>query len=381
MAHDVFISHAVEDKEVANAICSTLEARGIRCWIAPRDVQPGRDWGASLISAINKSRAMVLVFSAHANKSHNITRELNHAIDKGVPVIPFRIEDVMPSETMEYYLDVVHWLDALTIPRDARLQDLADKVELLLNPTTSGADLPSLKDKPPPEPPPPPPPPRAVPVVDEPRRSLWEKRKLLLGVAAAILLAAVALVTYLATRRTPDGPRVIANSSTPSDNTSRPANLTTTQTPIVAVNPKVTPAPPPSSEPSAKSQVLDVMAAWTESIKKQDLDGTLSLYADKLDHYYGRPQADKSKVRATLQGIFSRNNISTNVKLSDISVEMDPSGTKATATYINDYDWKGNKEFVVGKSKNKMVLSKTGTRWLITSEEVVEQYPENKGRY
>jgi TIR domain len=35
MAHDVFISHSHADKPAADAACAALEARGIRCWIAP----------------------------------------------------------------------------------------------------------------------------------------------------------------------------------------------------------------------------------------------------------------------------------------------------------------------------------------------------------
>jgi len=36
MAHDVFVSYASGDKPVADAVCSTLESHGVRCWIAPR---------------------------------------------------------------------------------------------------------------------------------------------------------------------------------------------------------------------------------------------------------------------------------------------------------------------------------------------------------
>lgn len=67
MAHDVFISYSHHDKPQADAVCATLEAKGIRCWIAPRDVIPGQEWGAAIVEAIRASRVMVLVFSSHAN--------------------------------------------------------------------------------------------------------------------------------------------------------------------------------------------------------------------------------------------------------------------------------------------------------------------------
>jgi hypothetical protein len=49
MAHDVFLSYAAQDKPTADAVCARLEQQGIRCWIAPRDILPGRDWRTSIV--------------------------------------------------------------------------------------------------------------------------------------------------------------------------------------------------------------------------------------------------------------------------------------------------------------------------------------------
>jgi hypothetical protein len=135
MAHDVFVSYAEEDKKVADAVVATLEAKGIRCWIAPRDVLPGQEWADSLTKAIKAGRVMILVFSSHANRSHQVRREVNLAIEKEKPIIPFRIEDVIPAESLEYYIDVTHWLDALTPPLEQHLQRLADVTSRLLGQT------------------------------------------------------------------------------------------------------------------------------------------------------------------------------------------------------------------------------------------------------
>jgi hypothetical protein len=92
VSHDIFICYSARDKTVANAMCAVLEAEGIRCWIAPRDIVPGADWGESIIDAINEARAMVLVFSSNANEAQQqIKREVERAVNKGIPVVPFRI--------------------------------------------------------------------------------------------------------------------------------------------------------------------------------------------------------------------------------------------------------------------------------------------------
>jgi hypothetical protein len=125
MAHDVFLTYSKNDKTTAQSACAALERSGIRVWMAPRDVVPGADWPASIIGAINRSRAMVLIFSRHANSSQQVKREVERAVNKGIPVIPFRIEDVAPSDSLEYLISAPHWLDAFTPDLEEHLARLA----------------------------------------------------------------------------------------------------------------------------------------------------------------------------------------------------------------------------------------------------------------
>jgi hypothetical protein len=135
MAHDVFISYASEDKTTADAVCAKLESHRIRCWIAPRDVLPSMDYGQALVEAIKQSRLVVLVFSARSNDSPHVRREVERAVAKGIPILPFRIEDVTPSSSLEFFIAGAHWLDALTPPLERHLERLAETVELLLSRT------------------------------------------------------------------------------------------------------------------------------------------------------------------------------------------------------------------------------------------------------
>ncbi len=145
MAHDVFISYSSKDKPAADATCAVLESKGIRCWMAPRDITPGADWGETIVDAIHSSRALVLVFSANANLSPQIKREVERAVNKGIPIIPLRIENVMPAKSLEYFLSTPHWLDAFTPPLEHHLNYLAEVIQQI------------LKGEAPPPPPPPPP--------------------------------------------------------------------------------------------------------------------------------------------------------------------------------------------------------------------------------
>jgi len=132
MAHDVFISYATADQTVAQMVCATLEKQGIRCWMAPRDVQPGDDWGSAIVAAIKASRAMVLVFSGAANESRHIPREVERAVGREIPLVPVRIENVEPSGSLEYSLSSVHWLDAISPPVEAHIVKLADRLRAMI---------------------------------------------------------------------------------------------------------------------------------------------------------------------------------------------------------------------------------------------------------
>src|ERR1700719_3125562 len=132
MAHEAFISHSSLDKPVADAVCAALERITIRCWIAPRDVQPGRSFAGEITRAIQHSKVMVLIFSAHSNTSEQILREVQLAANSHLHIVQFRIENVLPNEDLEYYLSAPHWLDALSPPLEKNLQRLGASVKALL---------------------------------------------------------------------------------------------------------------------------------------------------------------------------------------------------------------------------------------------------------
>jgi hypothetical protein len=52
----VFVSYASADAALANATVETLERRGLRCWIAPRDIMPGAQYRLRVIVLTPQSR-------------------------------------------------------------------------------------------------------------------------------------------------------------------------------------------------------------------------------------------------------------------------------------------------------------------------------------
>ncbi|RFP08825.1 toll/interleukin-1 receptor domain-containing protein [Duganella sp. BJB488] len=132
MSLDVFLSHSHVDKVFADAICHRLEAADIRCWVAPRDIRPSEDWAEAIINAMDQARMLVLIFSASSNSSPQVRREVERAVNKGLMVLPFRIENVPLSKSLEYFISTQHWLDAITGDLEDHLTQLCSSVAMLL---------------------------------------------------------------------------------------------------------------------------------------------------------------------------------------------------------------------------------------------------------
>jgi diguanylate cyclase (GGDEF)-like protein len=145
MGHDVFISFSTKDRAVADAVCAALEREGIRCWISHRDVPPGSNFMESILAAIRAARVFILVFSAEANHSDHVKREVTLAIDSGLVVIPFRIENTSPSGAMAYVFSTVQWLDAATPPVEKHIKSLIDLVKAKCGQPTSTTPVPVMQ--------------------------------------------------------------------------------------------------------------------------------------------------------------------------------------------------------------------------------------------
>lgn len=196
MEHDVFICHASEDRAIANAICSHLERNRIRCWIAPRDVVPGSDYAQSIVEAIASTKLTVLLFSHSSNHSPHVKREIERSVSHGIPILPFRVEDVVPSPSLEYFISDSHWLDAVTPPMEEHLEYLAGTVRMLLDRAAAGEAAAAPPVGEPPAAPQTSPTPVPAPVTPSPGRS--RPRWLVPAAAAAVVVVAVVVGVVIA---------------------------------------------------------------------------------------------------------------------------------------------------------------------------------------
>jgi hypothetical protein len=128
----IFISYSQNDKKWAEMVCAQLEEAGIGCWIAPRDIAPGVTWPAAITDAIRQCRAMIIIFSTHANQSPHMAREVEVADNRRVPILPVRVEDIAPAGDMEYFLSNRQWYDLHGATVERKVTGLPEVISSLL---------------------------------------------------------------------------------------------------------------------------------------------------------------------------------------------------------------------------------------------------------
>jgi len=187
MAGHVFISHGSENSEEANALCAFIEGKGVKCWIAPRDVRPGIDYSEELQAAIENCAAFVVLVTDHANKSPYVRAETEMAFSCHKPLFPIRQADVKPAAGLALFLKIRHWTDAYGKARDAAMDRLALELQTVAGVTAlspapapappAPAPAPAAPPKPVPAPPPAPAPaPAPPPRPSEPPGSPGQER-------------------------------------------------------------------------------------------------------------------------------------------------------------------------------------------------------------
>lgn len=128
---DVFVSYASPDRDSAFRVVAFLEKQGIACWVAPRDVPPGVEYGQAIIDGIEQSRALVLVLSEQSNNSMFVRKEVERAVSKSKAILPVRIREVAPSGSLEFFISSAQWIDAFRSPMERHLEPLVSAIKAL----------------------------------------------------------------------------------------------------------------------------------------------------------------------------------------------------------------------------------------------------------
>jgi hypothetical protein len=301
MPRDVFISHSAQDKKAAETICAALEQDGIRCWVAPRDVRPGKPFPGEITRAIQQCKVLLLIFSRHSNESEQVLREVQLAVDSHLPIVRLRLADIPLSDDLRYYLSTPHWLDALTPPLTKHLPPLIAAIKELLGPPAEepGAAAPIVPGS------------RAIETSATLPSARPEKKSIASRPAFAIswaLVVVAALAFGIWTRSTkksvapPSSPAPSVPSPTAIADPPPTATIATASPTPTAIEPSPTPEPKPTPNPKAPSPrnnrawqvwINEFVHNFIASNETNDLDLAVSFYAPNVDLFEeGRKSID-----------------------------------------------------------------------------------------
>lgn len=103
----VFISYSSKDAGQAEEIVARLEAQGISCSFAPRDMQVGMDFAASIFDAIRNAAFFIPLISEAYQNSRSCFKELEVAVDERKNIIPLALSEIKLSSSMDFFLSNV----------------------------------------------------------------------------------------------------------------------------------------------------------------------------------------------------------------------------------------------------------------------------------
>ncbi len=129
---DVFISYSHINRNIADNICHHIEAKGITCWYAQRDGRAGQKWAGDIMRAIEDAKVFILVYTAEANHSDDVLKEVTLAGDEKCKIIKFVISPEKMNPDLAYHLSTVHWLEATSAPLDRKIKELVAAVQEIL---------------------------------------------------------------------------------------------------------------------------------------------------------------------------------------------------------------------------------------------------------
>jgi hypothetical protein len=325
MARDVFISHSAQDKKIAETICGTLEQQDIRCWVAPRDVRPGKSFPGEITRAIQQSKVMLLIFSRHSNSSEQVLREVQLAVDCRVPIVRLRMEDIPLSDDLRYYLSTPQYLDALTTPLSKHIPRVEAAIRELLEQSVDEAGSNRPVETPP---------------------ANWKP----LVIGAVIVAAAGLAVWALLSPKTPE----IRRAEPVTQPTPEAMGETTPTATPVAVAVAVSPIPtetiasPPSVTPKNQkapgSRDNRPWQAWIDefvhnfiaSNETNDVDLALSFYGPTVDLFEeGRKSSDA--IRRDIESYNARWPARRNTIRGDVHLGEKAANHAYTASFEHDY--------------------------------------------
>lgn len=251
----IFISHSSTDYEKAMKICNQLEADGYSCFIAPRNIRTGFPYAEELMNGLESSDIVLLLLSEKANQSQHVLREIECAVRRNMSIVVYKMEEVTPTKSLEYFLMSHQWVDMKpNVSYDKIAAAMAPFAALMpekpVNPTILSDPI-NIDST------------AAVPVIEKPDVPKKNSRLILIIVVVAVLFiaAGIALPFVLGKMPSDSGNSDVQSSS---DTDSSPSDITDTPDDTSDTDNQLNPDPPSDAVISTAPVISEVVTSSAE---------------------------------------------------------------------------------------------------------------------
>ena len=104
LTKQVYLCHSDHDADAATKILNNLEASGIKCWHATRDIDPNSKRYSQVTEAIKSSAIALLILSRDSLLCDGVRCELEIAADSGKLIVCHSIDGSCPDRELRYLI-------------------------------------------------------------------------------------------------------------------------------------------------------------------------------------------------------------------------------------------------------------------------------------
>jgi hypothetical protein len=122
--YDAFVSYSTKNSDAALELVRGIEARGYKCFIAPRDITPGALYAQDIIRGIKCANVFLFLYSADSDASYYCRSEVNSAVSESKYILTVRVGEGEPSDIMKFYLGPTQWINAVSGISGKTLEDI-----------------------------------------------------------------------------------------------------------------------------------------------------------------------------------------------------------------------------------------------------------------
>lgn len=104
--YDVFVSYSSQDQRIADMLIKSLNAHGMKTWIATENINAG-SYAKQIVNGIRNSSIFVVIISKNSIESQHVLNEIDQAFKRlgdGMKIMPLMIDDAEMSDECSYYL-------------------------------------------------------------------------------------------------------------------------------------------------------------------------------------------------------------------------------------------------------------------------------------